>query len=170
MIGRQEFFAETRGRAPGYTTEQLYAAYETYLTCPRSRPGERPGASSVDCVRCGNCCRRPWRVEVSLQDALRWAADGRHDILAALEHRPRERMARDRVASPLVRQLAARLAGQDEDDLIRALAVAGGVEGSEGSYVLPRWGGCRFLIDGEVATCSIYETRPEVCRRFPEIK
>jgi Fe-S-cluster containining protein len=170
MIGRQDFFARVRGKSHGYTTEQLYAAYETYLTCPLSPFRERRETVNIDCSRCGNCCRKPWRVEVHLWDVLRWAVEGRHDILASLERRPLGRDPEHGSCSPLIRQLAALMAGTSEDRLVKALTVVKRVEASEGSYVLPKNGGCSYLIDGPVTVCSIYDTRPEVCRRFPDIR
>ena len=168
MISRQDFFARTRSVAPRYSTEQLYAAYETFLTCPLSpfRDGE---TLTIDCGRCGNCCRRPWRVEAHLRDVLRWAAEGRHDILASLEYRPCGPDPGPAASSPLLRQLAAQLAGAEEPVLARALVVARGTETSPGSYVLPKKRGCCYLIDGGTTACGIYETRPEVCQRFPAI-
>jgi Fe-S-cluster containining protein len=169
MIGRQDFFARARSASSRYSTEQLYAAYETFLTCPSSPfRGERERVA-VDCSRCGNCCRRHWRVEVSLQDVLRWACEGRDDIIASLKYWPRGPDDPAESISPLIRQLASLLAGTDESRLVRALSVAKSVEACEGSYVLPKKGGCYYLIDGATTACRIYDTRPEVCRRFPDI-
>ena len=168
MIGRQDFFARARSTSPRYSTEQLYAAYEAFLTCPLSpfREGE---PLAIDCGRCGNCCRRPWRIEVGLRDVLRWAAEGRHDLLVALEHRPR-RPGLENAGSPtMLLQLASLLAGADEAVLTRALAAAQGVETSPGSYVLPKKRGCCYLIEGVTTACGIYDTRPGVCERFPAI-
>ncbi len=168
MISRQDFFAMARSGSPGYTTEQLYAAYETFLTCPLSPFRERQKAITVDCSRCGNCCRRPWRVEVHLWDVMRWATEGRHDILASLEHQPLMPDHGSGLVSHVLMQLAALLAGMDEGLLSKALTIAKSLESCEGSYVLPKKGGCCYhLIDGAVAVCRIYDTRPEVCRRFP---
>ena len=162
-MGRLEFFRKARDRSPGLTTEQLYAAYETYLTCPLSPFREERGLPAADCCRCGRCCRRPWRVEVQLSDVLRWAGEGRHDILGSLERRPRKHGSPP--ASDLVLvQFAGLLAGAGEDELATALSVA---SGGEGSYVIPHKGSCSYLIDGDAASCGIYETRPAVCRLFP---
>lgn len=169
MMSRSEFFTRV-GRATGYTAGQLYAAYETYRTCPLSAFREERALLAVDCSRCGNCCRRPWRVEASLQDVLRWAVEGRHDILASLEHRPRKAAFEPYDVSPVIWQLAGQLAGEDEEATATTLAVAQGVEHSEGSYVLPRNGRCRYLIDGVTTACGIYDTRPEICRTFPDIQ
>jgi Fe-S-cluster containining protein len=169
MIGRQDFFARARKKAPRYTTEQLYAAYETFLTCPISPFREERDTAGFDCGRCGNCCRRPWRVEATLHDVLRWIAEGRHDILASLDYRPRGPDDEPEDISPLVRQLASQLAGEDEDHISRALSVAKSVEACEGSYVLPKKNGCSYLAGGKTTACRIYDTRPEVCRRFPGV-
>jgi Fe-S-cluster containining protein len=169
MIGRQDFFARARGATPRYSIEQLYAAYETFLTCPLSPFREDRETVSIDCGRCGNCCRRPWHVEAGLRDVLRWAAEGRHDILASLERRPRAPGMGQDGSSSLLPQLASLLAGTDEDALAKALSVAREAETSPGSYVLPKKRGCYYLIDGATTACGIYETRPEVCQRFPDI-
>jgi Fe-S-cluster containining protein len=169
MISRQDFFARERSASSRFTTEQLYAAYESFLTCPLSPFREERETVAIDCSRCGNCCRRPWRVEVHLRDVLRWAAEGRHDILASLERRPREPDDETDGSSPVIRHLASLLAGIDESWLARALSIARSLEASDGCYVLPKKGGCAYLIDGFTTACRIYHTRPEVCRRFPDI-
>jgi Fe-S-cluster containining protein len=170
MISRQDFFARARSASSRYTTEQLYAAYETFLTCPLSPFSAERETVAFDCGRCGNCCRRPWRVEVHLRDVLRWAAEGRHDILASLERRPRAPDDAPDGSSPVIRHLASLLAGTDEGRLAKALSIARRLEVSDGCYVLPKKGGCYYLIDGVTTACSIYDTRPEVCRRFPDIE
>jgi Fe-S-cluster containining protein len=170
MICRQDFFARARSMSSGYTTEQLYAAYEAFLTCPRSPFRDEREAYAVDCGRCGNCCRRSWRVEVSLRDVLRWAAEGRRDILSTLEYQP---LGPDPVVtgnSPAIKELARLLANEDEDCRTRILAMARSLESDEGCYVLPKKDGCFYLIDGDTAACNIYDTRPEVCRLFPGVK
>lgn len=169
MIGRQDFFARARSVSPRYSTEQLYAAYETFLTCPLSPFREERETITIDCGRCGNCCRRPWRVEAHLRDVLRWAAEGRHDILASLEFRPPRPGMEPDDSSSMLRQLASLLTGIDEDALARALSIAWSAGTSQGSYVLPKKRGCYYLIDGAITACGIYETRPEVCQRFPDI-
>jgi Fe-S-cluster containining protein len=174
MICRQDFFARARSSASTYTTEQLYAAYETFLTCPRS-PFREERDAAVDCSRCGNCCRRHWRVEVSLQDVIRWATEGRRDILAALEHRPRGNGPAAAGILSVIRPLSLLLSGEDEDYRAKVLTIARSLEAGEGSYVLPKKTGCYYLIDGAIddgatTACSIYDTRPEVCRVFPAIK
>jgi Fe-S-cluster containining protein len=169
MISRKDFFARARSASSCYSTEQLYAAYETFLTCPLSPFREERETFAIDCGRCGNCCRRPWRVEAHLRDVLRWAAEGRHDILASLEFRPRLPAPGPDSISTVLRQLTSQLAGIDDELLAQALSVAWSSETSQGSYVLPKKRGCYYLIDGVATACGIYETRPEVCRRFPDI-
>jgi Fe-S-cluster containining protein len=170
MIGRQDFFARARKKSSCYTTEQLYAAYETFLTCPQSPFREEQEKLAVDCSRCGNCCRRNWRVEVSLHDALRWATERRHDILSSLKYWPRSPDDEPDGISPLVRQLASLLAGTDESRLATTLSVVKSVEACEGSYVLPKNNGCSYLAGVKTTACRIYDTRPEVCRRFPDVQ
>jgi Fe-S-cluster containining protein len=171
MFSRAEFFAMVRSNMSStLTTEQLYGAYEAYLICPRSPYRIEKETAKIDCGRCGNCCRKPWRVEVDLHDVLRWIDEGRHDILASLEPRPWGGENEFDTDSVLIRQLATRFAGLDEESLATALAIASSVADSDGSYVLPKKEGCYYLVDGAVASCSIYDTRPEVCRRFPGVR
>ncbi|HEY3274507.1 MAG TPA: YkgJ family cysteine cluster protein [Methanocella sp.] len=169
MIGRQDFFARARRRSSCYTTEQLYAAYETFLTCPKS-PFREERDAAADCSRCGNCCRRNWRVEVSLQDVLRWATEGRHDIIESLEHMPRGHSPVAAGIPSVIRPLSLLLSGEEADYRAKVLEIARSLESGEGSYVLPKKTGCFYLIDGVTTACSIYDTRPEVCRIFPAIK
>ncbi len=167
MMSRAEFFAKVRdNKSYDYTTEQLYAAYEAYLTCPSS-PFRQKKAAAFDCARCGSCCRRPWRVEVDLQDALRWIDEGRYDLLSSLELRPWGPVDEIDYDSFIVRQLAGRLAGEEDERITTTLAVVSSLAGNEGSYVLPQNEGCAYLIEGEQAACRIHDTRPQVCRGFP---
>jgi Fe-S-cluster containining protein len=171
MMSRAEFFAKVRGNGScNYTTEQLYAAYEAYLTCPSSLFRRKNPAAAFDCGRCGNCCRRPWRVEVDLLDALRWIDEGRYDILMSLEPRQWGEIDEPDSDSIIIRQLAGKLAGEDDTRLATALSVASSLAGSEGSYVLPKNEGCGYLVEGEFASCSIHDTRPQVCRLFPGLR
>jgi Fe-S-cluster containining protein len=169
MMSRPEFFARLRGCAPGLTPAQMYATYEAYLTCPLSPFREGAEALGFDCGRCGNCCRRPWRVEAQLHDILRWLDEGRLDILASLEHRPRKTSC-GTADTGLIGQLALKAAGLDGDDLAMTLSIVARSAADEGCYVLPGENGCRYLIDGTITACSIYDTRPEVCRRFPSVE
>lgn len=127
-MSRQEFFALARGR---FSTEELYTAYEAYVTCPALR-----GGGSFYCMRCGACCRRQWRIEVSGADVRRWIAEKRLDILGSLKCSPRK-------GPP------------------GALAAS-----RHGALVMPKdkWG-CAYY-DG--SGCTIYDTRPGVCARFPD--
>src|SRR5512138_3609330 len=128
MMSRAAFFARVREHPSyDYTTEQLYAAYEAYLTCPRSPFRVPEAVRTFACGRCGNCCRRPWRVEVDLLDAIRWIDEGRYDLLAALEPRPWGPAEESDFDSPILRQLAGRLAGEDPGRLELALAVVSGL-------------------------------------------
>jgi len=170
MMSRPQFFAHARnGSYAGCSTEQLYFAYEVYLTCPMSRVPE-PATFPSACSRCGNCCRHPWRIEVSLNDIQRWIGEGRTDILETLELRPRH--------SPMTcgwgdstealhTTIKAVQCGEAAVDMALAIAYAS-VSGGD-SYVLPKAGGCKYLIEGENAMCGIYNTRPDVCRHFPEL-
>lgn len=136
MLSRQEFFTWARnGPYAQCSTEQLYFAYEVYQICPISRDPQQ--ISHEDCGRCGNCCRRQWRIEVSSKDIQRWVDEGRIDILESLE---------------------------PEQGHVPTAA------SGEVSYVIPKTAGCKYLIEGEQTMCSIYDTRPEVCRNFPSVE
>jgi Fe-S-cluster containining protein len=169
MMSCQEFFARARGRKPDIASEHLYAAYETYLTCPRSQFRSEGLEPVTDCGRCGHCCRRPWRIEVSLPDVLRWAREDRADILSSLEHSPMKLGEACFADVPILMQLACNLAGRHEDEIADILTIAQRVMTEDGSYVLPKNLGCKYLVDGKIAVCHIYESRPDVCRQFPPV-
>ena len=168
MMSRAEFFSHVRRRVPDYSTVELYAAFEAYLCCPQSP--FREASAGIECGRCGRCCRRPWRVEAQLQDVLRWINERRWDILAGLVHDPIRSRAECEADPVLVQQTAGLLAGLDPDMVLRILGIVGAIAAGYGGYTMPRSPGCHHLIDGAISVCGIYDTRPEVCRRFPEIR
>lgn len=159
MLSRQEFFS--RARLGPYSTEELYSAYEAYATCPAF-----PGKGSFSCERCGSCCRRPWRIEISVYDIQRWIAEKRPDIIEALEYMPRRGPPAGLTPCEM-RSLEMMCSGLLEMDESRAagLAFAYGAA-RDGALVIPKKeDGCIYH-DG--AGCSIYGTRPTVCARFPD--
>ena len=171
MLSRQDFF--TRARSGPYaqcSTEQLYFAYEVYLTCPMSRDPQH--LSHADCGRCGNCCRKTWRIEVSLKDIRRWLDEGRSDILESLEKMPPGyRSATPVPEHSLEYKRTVESAARDrETDLPGITDVVNALTSGEASYVIPKTAGCKYLIEGEETMCSIYDTRPEVCRNFPSVE
>ncbi|HMK46694.1 MAG TPA: YkgJ family cysteine cluster protein [Methanocella sp.] len=170
MMSRQEFFAWARNSTDlRYSIEQLYMAYESYLICPLVRVVVEEGVAAGGCSRCGNCCRRQWKVEASLNDVLRWVEEGRIDILESLEfHSGFNTMICDWGSGTWARQIAGKTSRYDERITVLALEIARATMIS-GGCVVPKEGICRYLIDGKTAACSIYETRPEVCRNFPEV-
>ena len=118
MISRQEFF--TRSRNKGYTTEQLYSAYEVYTTCPGAAASHMT-FDEFSCLRCGNCCRKPWRVEATQYDVLRWIWEGRLDILGTLEHMPKRS---PQVATSVCEEKALDMIGvelAEQDDMLVAI-------------------------------------------------
>ena len=170
MMNRQEFFAWARKSMDlRYSTEQLYMAYESYLICPLARAIQEEGATAAGCLRCGNCCRRQWKVEASLNDVLRWIGEGRTDILESLECNDSSCGMRenDWGSGTVARHIAERAAVYGEDILAVALRIARTTTINGGYVVMPKEQGCKYLIGGKTVACSIYETRPEVCRNFP---
>lgn len=167
MLSRQEFFA--RARREGYTTEQLYSAYEVLAMCPGAQSSHMR-FGDFTCLRCGCCCRKPWRVEATQYDVLRWIREGRLDILGVLEQKPR------RIPSASTSECEARaldMIGTDlaelDDGLVASLAAAI-ASARDGWLLVPkRSGGCIFYDDRKKA-CAIYGTRPEVCERFPDVR
>ena len=166
MISRQEFFARSRNR--GYTTEQLYSAYEVYVTCPGAAASHMM-LDDFTCLRCGSCCRKPWRVEATQYDVLRWIWEGRLDILWALEHRPK------RVPQATISMYEAKALDMigvelsEQDDMLVASLASSIMSARDGWLLVPKKNGhCIFYDDGQKA-CAIYETRPEVCCRFPDV-
>lgn len=171
MLSRQEFFVQARtGTCAPWSTEQLYFAYEVYLTCPISRVSGQ-AAYPGECGRCGNCCRRPWRIEVSYTDVQRWIDEKRTDLLESLECRPRRSPAASGWGqSTDALQTAVKAVACGEEHVVMALSIARAVASGGDSFVLPKAGGCKYLIDGEETVCGIYDTRPDVCRNFPAVE
>ncbi len=169
-MSREEFFTWARsGPYAQCTPEQLYFAYEVYLTCPLSRKPDH-GIAHADCGRCGNCCRRLWRIEVSLHDIRRWIDEGRVDILEALERKPRHAEAESTWGfSTDAMQTAVKASPGCEEHVAEALSIAYATVASEDSYVIPKTRGCKYLIEGEQTMCAIYDTRPDVCKNFPAL-
>ncbi|WP_424357898.1 YkgJ family cysteine cluster protein [Methanocella sp. MCL-LM] len=171
MLSRQEFFTWARGGPYAQcSTEQLYFAYEVYLTCPMSRDPEH--LSHADCGRCGNCCRRQWRIEVSLKDIRRWLDEGRIDILESLERVPpgcAPATPGPERSLDFIRTVESAARGR-EPDLSGIMAMVNALASGEASYVIPKTAGCKYLTEGEQTMCSIYDTRPEVCRNFPSVE
>ena len=166
MISRQEFFARSRNK--GYTTEQLYSAYEVYATCPGAVASQMKFGDFL-CLRCGSCCRKPWRVEATQYDVLRWIWEGRLDILGTLEHMPKRST---QAAASACEEKALDMIGVDlaeQDDMLVASLAASIVSARDGWLLVPKKNGrCIFYDDGQKA-CSIHGTRPEVCGRFPDV-
>jgi Fe-S-cluster containining protein len=160
MLSRQGFFA--LAREWGFSVEELYMAYEDYLTCPALRQGR------FGCNRCGACCRRPWRVEASVYDVQRWVSEKRLDILESLEYSPK--LGPPQGLTPCeARALEAMCSGLLELDENLAASFAFALAASrEGALVVPKGqDGCVYH-DGH--GCAIYETKPGVCDRFPDAR
>jgi Fe-S-cluster containining protein len=174
MISRQEFFRIAR-KSPDncLTTEQLYSAYEVYRTCPKvSASGIAiRGITAPECFRCGNCCRKPWRIEVAFHDVLRWIREKRFDIISSLEYSPRKSQDNEDIHADLkqAEMAASQLAGLDADILAKSVFMVYISASSEGCLIIPKNNGCIFHDDGEISSCAIHDTKPEVCERFPDI-
>lgn len=161
MLSRQEFFARAR-RGP-YSTEDLYSAYEAYATCPAF-----PREGEFQCERCGSCCRRPWRVEVSVYDVQRWIVENRLDIIRRLEYMPRRGppMGLTQCEAKSLEMMCAGIL-EMEERLAARLAFTFGAS-RDGAMVIPKnEEGCVYH-DGD--GCGIYDTRPQVCSRFPDAR
>lgn len=159
MLTRQEFFSRAR-RGCG-STEQLYSAYEAYSTCPAVA-----NVNGFQCQRCGNCCKRPWRVEASLFDVQRWVGERRLDIIEALEYKPKRGPpgGLSQCEMKVLEMICMDLLEQDESLFSKlAFMLAASREGA--MIVSKKSGQCVFHMNG---ACAIYETRPEVCIRFPD--
>lgn len=178
MISRQEFFIKTRREAASdFSTEELYSAYETYSTCPRVAASgyNLSGLSNGRCYRCGNCCRRPWRIEVSLYDILRWIDQRRYDIIYTLEYRPGNKHSTPgraiiERALKMLGLVIDKLAMVGEEHMASLAFAIYAVTTQEGSMVIPKQKyGCIYHMDGEVSACAIHSTKPEVCVRFPDL-
>jgi len=161
MLSRQEFFA--RAWKDDRSTEELYSAYEAYSTCPAFRK-----AGPFLCERCGGCCLRPWRIEVSVYDVQRWILEKRLDVIEDLEYMPKKGPPGGLTPCEVksLEMMCSGLLELDEGLMARlgfALAASG-----DGAMVIGKsMGGCRYY-DG--SGCSIYDTRPGVCARFPEAR
>jgi Fe-S-cluster containining protein len=160
MLSRQEFFALARGRL---STEELYSAYEAYSTCPALR-----NRGAFHCERCGACCRRPWRIEASVCDVQRWIVEKRLDIFENLKYAPK-RGPPQGLTPREARSLETMCSGLLElDESLTATLAFALAASREGALVIAKdTGGCAYY-DGSV--CTIYETRPEVCARFPDAR
>jgi Fe-S-cluster containining protein len=161
MLSRQEFFA--RARREKCSTEELYSAYEAYSTCPAFR-----GRDVFRCERCGSCCRRPWRVEASVYDVQRWISEKRLDIIWKLDYMPKKGPPQGLTPCE-IRSLEMMCSGllEFDESLIPMLAFALAAS-RDGALVMPKHkDGCVYH---DRARCAIYETRPEVCARFPDAR
>jgi len=161
MLSRQEFFALARdGKC---STEQLYSAYDAYSICPAFRR-----ADQFECTRCGSCCRRQWRVEASVYDVQRWISEKRLDIIRRLEYSPKKGPPQGLTPCEMrsMEMMCSWIVELDES-LVAMLAFALAAS-REGALVLPKTGeGCVYH---EGSGCSIYDTRPEVCAMFPDLR
>lgn len=166
MISRQEFFARSRDK--GYTTEQLYSAYEVYTTCAGAMASDMMFGDFL-CLRCGSCCRKPWRVEATQYDVLRWTWEGRLDILGILEHMPKRL---SQAAASTCEEKALDMIGvelAEQDDMLVASLAASIASARNGWLLVPKRNGQCIFYDDSQKTCAIYATRPEVCGRFPNV-
>lgn len=177
MLSRQEFFSLMRAESvTSCSTEQMYSAYEVYRTCPEIQMSgfTFEGIAGKGCYRCGECCRKPWRIEVSFSDVLRWVSEGRSDILGSLEFYPRKNACE--ASSPEGSMTLLKHAGMQipelGDDIASDAAFKLFISALyDGCLVLPKnKNGCVYLMAGAATSCSIHGTKPEVCIRFPNFK
>jgi Fe-S-cluster containining protein len=123
-----------------------------------------------ECQRCGRCCARVKYVTVSHKDVKRWVSQRRPDIIDSLviDGRRRPLMAARGKKAIEVAKAEARslLQGTENEHIFEILYLTALVECAV--YVKRNDGACAFLIeDGGAAACSIHDTRPRVCEKFP---
>ena len=100
------------------------------------------------CKRCGKCCKENWEITVDFQkDILRWIQEKRFDLLKHVVLNPKFILSPSRY-----------------DNNPQWIIDCGHVLFGDESHR------CPFLdesLNGHPAGCSIHETRPQACRRFP---
>jgi len=148
--------------------EQLSSIFELYPDSVRLLSDrEAVELPSFECQRCGQCCARVKYVTVSHEDVKRWVSRKRSDILDKLvvDGRRKPLMAARGKEAIRVAKIEARSLSDDEHSF-EILYLTALVECAVYIKRLDR--ACFFLIDdGGVAACSIHDTRPRVCEKFP---
>jgi Fe-S-cluster containining protein len=108
----------------------------------------KEGQMEFECRRCGKCCKESWEISADFQnDIVRWIREKRFDILGHVVLNPKYILEPKRFNC-------------EPQWIIDCGHVLFGDVGNK----------CPFLKEavGELpASCSIHETRPRVCRRFP---
>jgi Fe-S-cluster containining protein len=163
------------GTASREDLDQLSRIHELYPDSVRLlSDGEAVELPRFQCVRCGRCCAAVKYVTVSHADVERWVTRGRGDIL--------DRLVIDRLRTPLLarqgkkniedakcqaRSLVDRTVPPIRDGpAFELLYLTDLLECAV--YVDRKHGACAFLgDDGGRSACTIYDTRPRVCLKFP---
>lgn len=163
------------GQACREDLDQLTSICELYPESVRLLSDrEAVELADFECWRCGRCCEAVKYVTVSHGDVIRWVSQQRQDILDSLviDRRRRPLMAyRGKAAIESAKAEAQSLLESarlscDYEQAFELLYLTRLVECTV--YVGRRDGACTFLIKDEgVPSCSIHDTRPRVCEKFP---
>ncbi|OPY29654.1 MAG: Flagellin N-methylase [Methanocella sp. PtaU1.Bin125] len=171
------FFSANAGLYSAASDEDLEQLKKISLLFPDSvrllREPEAVPAEGFTCQRCGACCSEVKFIPVCHSDVLRWVAQARWDVFdrIVVDRRRTPMMAvwgREAIAETREKARAA-LEGIELDDdrrrkVTEILYVTDLVECAV--YVDRDWGHCAFF-SGETNSCTIYDTRPRVCAKFP---
>jgi Fe-S-cluster containining protein len=172
----RQFYSENPllyGDAPPEDTAQLSRIYEFYPDSVRLLTDrEAVRLAGFECRRCGACCASIKYITVCFSDVKRWVEQRRWDILEELDI--------DRTVTPLLancgkkvlmsakKEAEAVLEGLDVPDRVRVrelLFITGSLESAV--YVSRKNNACAFLINDGLATCTLHDTKPRVCGKFP---
>jgi Fe-S-cluster containining protein len=159
--------------APSEDLTQLSWIYELYPDRVRLLSDRQAVMlAGFECRRCGACCTSIKYIAVCFSDVKRWVEQKRWDILEELDI--------DRTITPMLAACgknALDAAKKEADAVLERIDVPGRervrellfVTGSLESavYVSRKNNSCSFLIKDEPATCSLHDTKPRVCGKFP---
>lgn len=160
------------GHASRQDLDQLSMIYELFPDSARLL-GDREAVElpEFECRRCGQCCSSVRYITVCHGDVKRWVAQKRLDILENLviDHRrtPMLAMRKDSIGTAKSEAMALLAeVGLEDERFFQLLYVTGLLECAV--YVKRSGGACVFLGgEGGRSTCSIQDTKPLVCEKFP---
>lgn len=158
------------GHAPPGELDQLARILELYPDVARLlTDSEAVELPVFECRRCGRCCTSVKYITVCHEDVKRWVRARRLDILDSLviDRRRTPLLARCREAVAAVKaeaRITLERSGLDDAHIFQLLYVTGLLECAV--YLKRRAGACAFLDEGGT-TCTIHDTKPLVCGKFP---